>query len=134
MITKFPHTISSEKFFTVIFSFLIPSYPVICHCVRIHISTFEVVFTDDITTTLFTPASVEVVLSEARTVALLVLACNAVVLTDARAVSLLALDSVKVVQTDTRVDTLLTPVSGTVVITSTRVYSKHLLLMWLSSK
>ncbi len=38
IITKFPHTISSEKFFTIIFSFLIPSYPVICHCVRIHIS------------------------------------------------------------------------------------------------
>jgi hypothetical protein len=30
-----------EKFFTVIFSFLIPSYPVICHCVRIHISTVD---------------------------------------------------------------------------------------------
>ncbi len=27
------------KFFTVMLSFLIPSYPVICHCVRIHIST-----------------------------------------------------------------------------------------------
>ena len=40
MITKFPHT-SSEKFFTVIFSFLIPFYPVICHCVRIHISTIQ---------------------------------------------------------------------------------------------
>ena len=39
MITKFPHTISTEKFFTVILSLLIPSYPVICHCVRIHIST-----------------------------------------------------------------------------------------------
>jgi hypothetical protein len=38
MITKFPNKISSENF-TVIFSFLIPSYPVICHCVRIHIST-----------------------------------------------------------------------------------------------
>jgi hypothetical protein len=41
MITKFLQTISSEKFFTVIFSFLILSYPVICHCVRIHISTRE---------------------------------------------------------------------------------------------
>jgi hypothetical protein len=106
MITKFPHTISSGKIITVIFSFLIPSYPVICHCVRVHISTFEVVFTDDITTTLFAPPSVEVVLTEARTVALLVLACNVVVLTDARAVALLALDSSKVVQEDTRVDTL----------------------------
>jgi hypothetical protein len=37
--TKFPHKISWEKIFTVTFSFLIPSYPVICHCVRIHIST-----------------------------------------------------------------------------------------------
>ncbi len=39
MITKFPNTISSEKFLIVIFSFLISSYSVICHCVRIHIST-----------------------------------------------------------------------------------------------
>ncbi len=39
MITKFPHIISSERFFIVIFSFLISSYPVICHCFRIHIST-----------------------------------------------------------------------------------------------
>jgi hypothetical protein len=51
MITKFPNTISSrlysrdwEKFFTVIFSFLLPSYLVICHCIRIHISLFFFLF------------------------------------------------------------------------------------------
>jgi hypothetical protein len=45
MITKFPNTISSEKFFTVTFSFLNPSYPVIwkenfgklqIHCSKFH--------------------------------------------------------------------------------------------------
>jgi hypothetical protein len=42
MITKFPSTISWEKFFTVIFSFLIPSYPVIlslCTDTHFHTST-----------------------------------------------------------------------------------------------
>ncbi len=33
-----------EKLFTVIFFFLIPSYPVIRHCVRIHISTSGLTF------------------------------------------------------------------------------------------